>query len=89
MTDKIPIAADVQAKVVQSFKDTAISVIWATLAAAAAQSAVTSLSSSRPLACLPHFWQRAQHSYLPGYLLWVSLRSGWRERSICIPRMQF
>ena len=37
MTDKIPIAADVQVKVVQSFKDTAISVIWATLAAAAAQ----------------------------------------------------
>ena len=38
MTDKIPIAADVRVKVVQSFKDTAISVIWATLAAAAAQS---------------------------------------------------
>jgi predicted PurR-regulated permease PerM len=44
MTDKIPIAADVRVKVVQSFKDTAISVIWATLAAAAAQSAVMLLS---------------------------------------------
>jgi predicted PurR-regulated permease PerM len=44
MTDKIPIAADVQVKVVQSFQETAISVIWATLAAAAAQSAVMLLS---------------------------------------------
>src|SRR4030095_785878 len=44
MTDKIPIDADVQVKVVQSFKDTAISVIWATLAAAAAQSVVMLLS---------------------------------------------
>jgi predicted PurR-regulated permease PerM len=44
MTDKIPIAADVRVKVMQSFKDTAISVIWATIAAAAAQSAVMLLS---------------------------------------------
>jgi predicted PurR-regulated permease PerM len=40
MTDKIPIAADVRVHVVQAFQETAISVIWATLAAAAAQSAV-------------------------------------------------
>ena len=44
MTDKIPIAADVRVQVMQSFQDTAISVIWATLAAAAAQSAVMLLS---------------------------------------------
>src|SRR4029434_3460266 len=44
MTDKVPIAADVQVKVVQAFQETAISVIWATLAAAAAQSAVMLLS---------------------------------------------
>jgi predicted PurR-regulated permease PerM len=44
MTDKIPLAADVRVQVVQSFNDTAISVIWATLAAAAAQSAVMLLS---------------------------------------------
>jgi predicted PurR-regulated permease PerM len=44
MTDKLPIAADVQVKVMQSFQETAISVIWATLAAAAAQSAVMLLS---------------------------------------------
>ena len=44
MTDKIPIAADVRVQVVQSFQETAISVIWATLAAAAAQSAVMLLS---------------------------------------------
>ena len=44
MTDKTPIAADVRVKVVQSFQDTAISVIWATLAAAAAQSVVMLLS---------------------------------------------
>src|ERR671931_1335411 len=44
MRDKIPIAADVRVHVVQSFNDTAISVIWATLAAAAAQSAVMLLS---------------------------------------------
>jgi predicted PurR-regulated permease PerM len=44
MTDKIPIAADVRVQVVQSFQDTAISVVWATLAAAAAQSAVILLS---------------------------------------------
>jgi predicted PurR-regulated permease PerM len=44
MTDKIPIAADVRGQVVQSFQETAISVIWATLAAAAAQSAVMFLS---------------------------------------------
>ena len=44
ITDKIPITADVRVKVVQSFQETAISVIWATLAAAAAQSAVMLLS---------------------------------------------
>jgi predicted PurR-regulated permease PerM len=44
MTDKIPIAADVRVQVVQSFQETAIAVIWATLAAAAAQSAVMLLS---------------------------------------------
>ena len=44
MTDKIPIDADVRGQVVQSFQETAISVIWATLAAAAAQSAVMLLS---------------------------------------------
>ncbi len=44
MTDKIPIAADVRVQVVQSFQDTAISVVWATLAAAAAQSVVMLLS---------------------------------------------
>ena len=44
MTDKIPLAADVRVKVGQSFQETAISVIWATLAAAAAQSAVMLLS---------------------------------------------
>jgi predicted PurR-regulated permease PerM len=44
MTDKIPIAADVRVQVVQSFQETAISVIWATLAASAAQSAVMLLS---------------------------------------------
>ena len=44
MPDKIPIAADVRVQVVQSFQETAISAIWATLAAAAAQSAVMLLS---------------------------------------------
>jgi predicted PurR-regulated permease PerM len=44
MTDKLPIAADVQRQVRQSFQETAISVIWATIAAAAAQSAVMLLS---------------------------------------------
>ena len=44
ITDKIPLAADVRGHVVQSFQETAISVIWATLAAAAAQSAVMLLS---------------------------------------------
>lgn len=44
MTDKIPIASDVRVQVVQSFQETAISVIWATVAAAAAQSAVMLLS---------------------------------------------
>jgi predicted PurR-regulated permease PerM len=44
MTDKIPIASDVRMQVVQSFQETAISVIWATVAAAAAQSAVMLLS---------------------------------------------
>ena len=34
MTDKVPITADVQGQVGQSFQETAISVIWATLAAA-------------------------------------------------------
>jgi predicted PurR-regulated permease PerM len=37
--DKIPMDPDVRIKVVESFKNTAISVIWATLAAATAQSA--------------------------------------------------
>lgn len=40
MADKIPMEADVRTKVVDSFKNTAVSVIWATLAAASAQSAV-------------------------------------------------
>src|SRR5688500_11648417 len=44
MTDKIPIDADVRVQVVQAFQETAISVIWATVAAAAAQSAVMLLS---------------------------------------------
>jgi predicted PurR-regulated permease PerM len=44
ITDKIPITADVRGQVMQSFQETAISVIWATLAAAAAQSAVMLLS---------------------------------------------
>jgi predicted PurR-regulated permease PerM len=44
MTDKIPIEADVRGQVVQSFQETAISVIWATIAAAAAQSAAMLLS---------------------------------------------
>jgi predicted PurR-regulated permease PerM len=44
MTDKLPIAVDVRVKVVQSFQETAISVIWATIAAAAAQSVVMLLS---------------------------------------------
>ena len=44
MTDKVPLAADVQGQVGQSFQETAISVIWATLAASAAQSAVMLLS---------------------------------------------
>ena len=44
MTDKIPIAADVRGHVVQAFQETAISVIWATIAAAAAQSVVMVLS---------------------------------------------
>ena len=44
LTDKIPLAADVRGQVVQSFQATAISVIWATLAAAAAQSGVMLLS---------------------------------------------
>lgn len=44
MTDKLPIAADVRVHVGQSFQETAISVIWATIAAAAAQSAVMLLS---------------------------------------------
>jgi predicted PurR-regulated permease PerM len=44
ITDKIPVTADVRGQVVQSFQETAISVIWATLAAAAAQSAVMLLS---------------------------------------------
>src|SRR4029450_3035645 len=44
LTDKTPIAADVRVQVVQSFQETAISVIWAPLAAAAAQSVVMLLS---------------------------------------------
>jgi len=44
ITDKIPITADVRVKVVQSFQGTAISVIWATFATAAAQSTVMLLS---------------------------------------------
>ena len=44
LTDKIPIAGDVRVHVVQSFQETATSVIWATLAAAAAQSGVMLLS---------------------------------------------
>jgi predicted PurR-regulated permease PerM len=44
MTDKLPIAADVRVHVVQAFQETAISVIWATIAAAAAQSVVMVLS---------------------------------------------
>ena len=44
MTDKIPIAADVRVQVGQVFQETAISVIWATLAAAAAQSVVMLLT---------------------------------------------
>jgi predicted PurR-regulated permease PerM len=44
MTDKIPIAADVREQVGQVFQETAISVIWATLAAAAAQSGVMLLT---------------------------------------------
>jgi predicted PurR-regulated permease PerM len=44
MTDRLPIAADVRMQVVQSFQETAISVIWATIAAAAAQSVVMLLS---------------------------------------------
>ena len=44
MTDKLPIGADVRGHVVQSFQETAISVIWATIAAAAAQSVVMLLS---------------------------------------------
>jgi predicted PurR-regulated permease PerM len=44
MIDKIPIAADVRVQVGQVFQETAISVIWATLAAAAAQSVVMLLT---------------------------------------------
>ena len=44
MSDKIPIAADVRGQVGQVFQETAISVIWATLAAAAAQSGVMLLT---------------------------------------------
>jgi predicted PurR-regulated permease PerM len=44
MSDKIPIAADVRGQVGQVFQETAISVIWATLAAAAAQSVVMLLT---------------------------------------------
>ena len=44
MRDKMPIAADVRVQVGQVFQETAISVIWATLAAAAAQSVVMLLA---------------------------------------------
>jgi predicted PurR-regulated permease PerM len=44
MRDKLPIAADVRVQVGQVFQETAISVIWATLAAAAAQSGVMLLT---------------------------------------------
>ena len=44
MSDKIPIAADVRGQVGQVCQETAISVIWATLAAAAAQSVVMLLT---------------------------------------------
>lgn len=42
--DKVPLDADVRVKVVESFKGTAISVIWATLAAAAAQAGIMGVS---------------------------------------------
>jgi predicted PurR-regulated permease PerM len=42
--DKIPMDPDVRIQVLESFKNTAISVIWATLAAATAQSAVILVS---------------------------------------------
>lgn len=44
MRGKIPLDSDVREKVVASFKDTAISVIWATLAAAGAQSTMMLIS---------------------------------------------
>ncbi len=44
VSDKIPLDADVRAKVVDSFKNTAISAIWATLAAGMAQSVVIGVS---------------------------------------------
>jgi predicted PurR-regulated permease PerM len=40
ITDKTPLDSDVRAKLVDSFQSTTVSVIWATLAAAAAQSSV-------------------------------------------------
>jgi predicted PurR-regulated permease PerM len=40
MADKIPLDLDVRTKISQSFENTAISVIWATLAAASVQSAI-------------------------------------------------
>ena len=44
MRGKIPLDSDVREKVVSSFKETAISVIWATLAAAGAQSTMMLVS---------------------------------------------
>jgi predicted PurR-regulated permease PerM len=86
MTDKIPLAADVRGHVVQSFQETAISVIWATLAAAAAQSVVM-LLSYLTLGVPAAFLAAEQHSSSPGYLWWGARRSGWRGQSIFMPRM--
>jgi predicted PurR-regulated permease PerM len=44
ISDKIPMDSDVRAKIYQSFQDTAISSIWATLAAALAQSVIMLIS---------------------------------------------
>lgn len=44
LNDKIPLDGDVRSKVYGSFKNTAISVIWATITAAGAQSAIMFLS---------------------------------------------
>ena len=85
MTDKLPIAADVRVHVGQSFQETAISVIWATIAAAAAQSAVMLLSYLT--LGVPAAFLAAGATFL---FAWIPLvgtrRSGWRARS-CIPRM--